>query len=85
VISDRALEGLLGEDAAGLSASTVSRLCKEREAHHDRSRQLLLSFRRYAYLLMDGIRAQVRPKPRLGRILNSEVKPVGQRAVGPPT
>ena len=27
-----ALEGLLGEDASGLSASTVSRLCKECEA-----------------------------------------------------
>jgi putative transposase len=36
-----ALEGLLGEDAAGLSASTVSRLCKEWEAHHDRFRQRL--------------------------------------------
>jgi putative transposase len=41
-----ALEGLLGEDAAGLSASTVSRLCKEWEAHHKRFRQRLLSFNR---------------------------------------
>jgi putative transposase len=41
-----ALEGLLGEDAAGLSASTVSRLCKEWEAHHERFRQRLLSFNR---------------------------------------
>jgi len=55
-----ALEGLLGEDAAGLSASTVSRLCKEWEAHHDRFRQRLLSFSRYAYLFMDGIHVQVR-------------------------
>ena len=55
-----ALEGLLGEDAAGLSASTVSRLCKEWEAHHDRFRQRLLSFNRYAYLFMDGIHVQVR-------------------------
>ena len=37
-----ALEGLLGEDAAGLSATTVSRLCKEWEAHHARFRQRLL-------------------------------------------
>ena len=29
-----ALEGLLGEDASGLSASTISRLCKEWETHH---------------------------------------------------
>ncbi len=55
-----ALEGLLGEDAAGLSASTVSRLCKEWEAHHDRFRKRLLSFSRYAYLFMDGIHVQVR-------------------------
>jgi putative transposase len=55
-----ALEGLLGEDAAGLSATTVSRLCKEWEAHHDRFRRRLLSFNRYAYLFMDGIHVQVR-------------------------
>jgi len=55
-----ALEGLLGEDASGLSATTVSRLCKEWEAHHDRFRRRLLSFSRYAYLFMDGIHVQVR-------------------------
>jgi transposase-like protein len=55
-----ALEGLLGEDAAGLSATSVSRLCKEWEAHHDRFRQRLLSFSRYAYCFMDGIHVQVR-------------------------
>jgi putative transposase len=54
-----ALEGLLGEDAAGLSATTVSRLCKEWEAHHDRFGKRLLSFSRYAYLFMDGIHVQV--------------------------
>jgi len=54
-----ALEGLLGEDAAGLSATTVSRLCKEWEAHHARFRQRLLSFSRNAYLFMDGIHVQV--------------------------
>jgi putative transposase len=31
-----ALEGLLGEDASGLSASAISRLCKEWETHHER-------------------------------------------------
>jgi putative transposase len=55
-----ALEGLLGEDAAGLSATTISRLCKEWEAHHDRFRKRLLSFNRYAYLFMDGIHVSVR-------------------------
>ncbi len=58
--SARRSKGLLGEDAAGLSATTVSRLCKEWEAHHDRFRQRLLSFTRYAYLFMDGIHVQVR-------------------------
>ncbi len=55
-----ALEGLLGEDAAGLSPTTVSRLCKEWEQHHARFRKRLLSFSRYAYLFMDGIHVQVR-------------------------
>jgi transposase-like protein len=55
-----ALEGLLGEDASGLSATTVSRLCKEWEAHHERFRKRLLSFCRYAYLFVDGIHVSVR-------------------------
>jgi putative transposase len=55
-----ALEGLLGEDAAGLSATTVSRMCKEWEEHHARFRTRLLSFTRYAYLFMDGIHVRIR-------------------------
>jgi transposase-like protein len=55
-VNDKRVE----EDAAGLSATTVSRLCKEWEAHHDRFRQRLLSFSRYAYLFMDGIHVRVR-------------------------
>ena len=55
-----ALEGLLGEDASGLSATSVSRLCKEWEVHHERFRKRLLSFSRYAYLFMDAIHVQVR-------------------------
>ena len=54
-----ALEELLGEDAAGLSATTISRLCKEWEAA---PRPVLASgtcgSRRYAYLFMDGIHVQ---------------------------
>ena len=38
-----ALESLLGEDAAGLSPTTISRMCKEWEEHHDRFRKRLLS------------------------------------------
>jgi putative transposase len=55
-----ALEQLLGEDAAGLSPTTISRMCKEWEEHHDRFRKRLLSFTRYAYLFMDGIHVSVR-------------------------
>jgi putative transposase len=39
-----ALEQLLGEDAAGLSASTISRLCKDWEAEHQRFRTRSLRF-----------------------------------------
>jgi putative transposase len=54
-----ALEDLLGEEASGLSPSTISRLCKEWEAHHDRFRKRLLSSR-YAYLFIDGVHMSVR-------------------------
>jgi putative transposase len=55
-----ALEQLLGEDAAGLSPSTISRLCKEWEAEHERFRSRSLRFHRYAYLFVDGIHVSVR-------------------------
>jgi len=55
-----ALEQLLGEDASGLSASTISRLCREWEKHHDRFRKRHLGFTRYAYLYLDGIHVSVR-------------------------
>jgi transposase-like protein len=55
-----ALEGLLGEDASGLSPSTIGRLCKEWEAHHERFGKRLLSFSRYAYLFVDGVHVSVR-------------------------
>ena len=55
-----ALEGLLGEDASGLSPSTISRLCKEWEANHERFRKRLLSFCPYAYLFVDGVHVSVR-------------------------
>jgi transposase-like protein len=55
-----ALEQLLGEDAAGLSATTISRMCKEWEEHHDRFCKRHLGFSRYAYLYLDGIHVSVR-------------------------
>ena len=55
-----ALEQLLGEDAAGLSPSTISRLCKDWEAEHERFTQRSLRFHRYAYLFVDGVHVSVR-------------------------
>jgi transposase-like protein len=39
-----ALEQLLGEDAAGLSPSTISRLCKDWEVEHERFRSARCAF-----------------------------------------
>jgi putative transposase len=55
-----ALEQLLGEDAAGLSPSTISRLCRDWEAEHARFRERALRFHRYAYLFVDGVHVSVR-------------------------
>jgi putative transposase len=55
-----ALEGLLGEDASGLSASTISRLTKQWEGEHERFRTRRLDFVRYAYLFIDGVHVSVR-------------------------
>jgi putative transposase len=55
-----ALEQLLGEDASGLSPSTISRLCKDWEAEHARFRARSLRFHRYAYLFVDGVHVSVR-------------------------
>ena len=55
-----ALEQLLGEDASGLSSSTISRLCKDWEAEHERFRTRSLRFHRYAYLFVDGVHVSVR-------------------------
>jgi transposase-like protein len=55
-----ALEQLLGQDAAGLSPSTISRLCKDWEGEHQRFRTRSLRFARYAYLFVDGVHVSVR-------------------------
>jgi putative transposase len=54
------LEQQLGEDAAGLSPSTISRPCKDWEAEHARFRARSLRFHRYAYLFVDGVHVSVR-------------------------
>lgn len=55
-----ALEQLLGEDAAGLSSSAITRLCKQWEAEHERFKASSLRFHRYAYLFCDGVHVSVR-------------------------
>jgi transposase-like protein len=55
-----ALEQLLGEDAAGLSPSTINRLCKDWEAEHQRFRERSLRFHQYAYWFVDGVHVQIR-------------------------
>ena len=55
-----ALEQLLGEDAAGLSPSTISRLCKDWEDEHERFRARSLRFYRYVYLFVDGVHVSIR-------------------------
>lgn len=55
-----ALEDLLGAEASGLSALTISRLCREWEAHRERFSKRYLGFSRYAYLFVDGVHVSVR-------------------------
>lgn len=55
-----ALRDLLGEDASGLSASSISRLTKQWEADHAAFKQRSLRFHRYAYLFVDGVHMSVR-------------------------
>jgi putative transposase len=55
-----ALRDLLGEDASGLSASSISRLTEQWQADHAAFRQRSLRFHRYAYLFVDGIHMSIR-------------------------
>jgi putative transposase len=55
-----ALRDLLGEDACGLSASSIQRLTEQWQAEHAAFAQRSLRFHRYAYLFVDGIHMSVR-------------------------
>lgn len=55
-----ALRDLLGEDASGLSATSISRLTKAWQAEHTQFRTRSLRFHRYAYLFLDGVHVSVR-------------------------
>lgn len=60
-----ALESLLGEDAKGLSAKTVSRLKQQWEQDYDVWRHRDLSQRRYVYIWADGVYSNVRMDDKL--------------------
>ena len=55
-----ALRDLLGEDASGLSASSISRLTEAWQAEHEAFRQRSLRFHEYCYLFVDGVHMSVR-------------------------
>src|SRR3954469_14334086 len=55
-----ALRDLLGEDASGLSATSITRLTKAWQGEHEQFRTRSLRFHRYAYLFIDGVHVSVR-------------------------
>jgi transposase-like protein len=55
-----ALRDLLGEDASGLSASSIQRLTEAWQAEHAAFRRRELRFHRYAYWFVDGVHVSVR-------------------------
>src|SRR3954468_14133059 len=57
---ESALRDLLGEDASGLSATSITRLTKAWQGEHEQFRTRSLRFHRYAYLFIDGVHVSVR-------------------------
>jgi putative transposase len=55
-----ALRDLLGEDASGLSSSSIARLTEVWQAEHAAFCRRELRFHRYAYLFVDGVNVAVR-------------------------
>jgi putative transposase len=55
-----ALRDLLGEDASGLSASSIQRLTESWQAEHEAFRKQELRFHQYAYWFVDGVNVSVR-------------------------
>jgi transposase-like protein len=55
-----ALRELLGEDASGLSASSIGRLTEQWRAEHEAFRTRRLDFSRHCYLFVDGVHVSVR-------------------------
>lgn len=75
------LESLLGKQAKGLSANTVSRLKQQWEQEYDHWRKRDLSKRRYVYLWADGIYSKVRMDDKLCLLVIIGVDETGRKEV----
>lgn len=77
-----ALESLLGDKAAGLSATAITRLTAQWEAEHRQWRMRDLSDRDYVYVWADGIHLNIRlEEDRLCLLVIIGVRPDGTKEV----
>ena len=76
-----ALESLLGKEAKGLSANSVSRLKQQWEAEYEQWRQRDLSKRRYVYVWADGVYSKVRMDDKLCLLVVIGVDDTGRKEV----
>jgi putative transposase len=75
-----ALEALLGEDGAGLSPTTITRLTAGWEKEYSDFRQRDLSGREYVYVWVDGVHFNIRLEDdRLCTLVMIGVRPDGQK------
>ena len=75
-----ALEGLLGKDASGLSATNITRLTAEWETEYQAFRKQDLSDKDYVYIWVDGIHFNVRLEDdRLCTLVMIGVRPDGTK------
>jgi len=75
-----ALEGLLGEDAAGLSATSITRLTAQWEAEYRAFGERSLAERDYVYVWVDGVHFNIRlEEDRLCALVVIGVRPDGTK------
>jgi transposase-like protein len=75
-----ALEGLLGEDAAGLSATNITRLTACWEKEYTAFRQRDLAGREYVYVWVDGVHFNIRLEDdRLCALVMIGARPNGEK------
>jgi putative transposase len=75
-----ALEGLLGEDAAGLSPTNIARLTAEWEKEYLAFRQRELTGREYVYVWVDGVHFNIRLEDdRLCTLVMIGARPDGEK------